>query len=61
MSALLDVAEMARELRVPPERIHEMAHAQRLPFSWTTERGLCIHRRDLESWRAAVARADCRE
>ena len=61
MSALLDVAEMARELRVAPETIHEMAHRERLPFSFLPSRGLMVHRRDLESWRAAVARADCRE
>jgi len=58
-SPLLDVAAMARELRIPVERVHEMAHRQRLPFSFLTGRGLVIHRRDLPQWKASVARADC--
>jgi len=59
---LLDVAAMARELRIPVERVHEMAHRERLPFSFLTGRGLVIHKRDLAQWKSAVARAaDCCE
>ena len=54
---LINAEELARMFRVPPERIHEMAHRERLPFSWTTERGFCVHKRDVPAWKWAVRRA----
>jgi hypothetical protein len=60
---LIGTAELAGMLKTSPEKIHELVHRERLPFSWTTDLGICIRRADLPLWRHSVARAEaeCRD
>jgi len=55
---LISAAELAGLLKTSSEQIHTLVHRERLPFSWTTDLGICIARSDLPLWRHAVARAE---
>lgn len=54
---LMTLSELAAELDVPPPVLRHIAHEFHLPLSVTGLAGTCIHRRDLNAWRRAVALA----
>jgi len=56
MTRLLDLTELAHELKTPPERLRELVNEARLPFSVSTERGLLVAEHDVATWKAAVER-----
>ena len=54
---LLDINELSTALGASPERLREIANQYRLPFSFLTDRGWVIAKRDYDYWQSVVNRA----
>ena len=54
MANLIPLADVARQLGTPEHELRELATSARLPFCFTSRRGLLISEKDLPLWRHAV-------